>query len=1383
MMSDQAKFQQTWSTESTGNLPDESMKIAVCGMAVRLPGGIASPEQLWDVLINKVDTQSSVPATRYDAEHFYSKSGKPGHVRSRRGYFLDDSVDLGALDTTFFNFSRQALEKLDPQVRLLLELVYECFESAGERDYRGKPIGCFVGGNTGEWSEHLGRDPQAYGMHRTTGRGGFSLANRLSYEYDLKGPSMSLETACSSSLVALHQACQAIRGGDCAAALVGGANLIRTPSLTLDLTGDGAISPTASCRTFDASADGYARGEAVNMVYLKNLDDALRDGNPIHAVIRGSATNSDGKTAGFTLPSAVAQESLIREAYRKAGIVDPSQTAFIELHGTGTPTGDPIETAAAGNVFKSGIYIGSIKPNTGHGEGASGITSFIKAVLTLQHAVIPPNIKFQNPNPRIRFEEHRLEVPVVPMSWPENKAKRVSVNSFGIGGSNAHVVLDSADSFFTPATNMQPIRSPSTRSLLLFSANCEESLWRQVTNQQQFLADGSHKQFDLAYTLSLRRNHLPHRAFSVAHRGEISFTSEALRAPENPARTIMVFTGQGSQYVRMGAELAEHNEVFAATLRRLNEVLASLPEPPSWNIWDEIMSPGAQSRVDIPEYSQPLTTATQIALVDTLASLGVHPFAVVGHSSGEIAAAYAAGKLKADEAITVAYYRGIVAGRAKSSGAMAAVDMTRLETESFLVQGSCIACENSPCSVTISGDDDKVESVLEAIRSAKPEVLARRLKVDRAYHSSHMKDVGDTFQSEVSRFKVGQGMSQSCLFFSTTTGRELEAHDPVDGPYWKNNLEQPVLFHTAVRQLAEHSVVASSRDNLAFLEIGPHGVLGGPIRQILAETSVVSSYVSCLNRKDDAMEAFLKAVGHLHLKRIPIDFNTLTNPYSDGQTLSDLPTYPWHHATPLLFETRVTRAYRYRGSKKHELLGLRVAESTEIEPSWRNLLQLEEVSWMRDHLISGQVVFPGVGYIAMAGEAAKQVSGDEYVGFSLASVSFDLPMVLIDGKTTELITSLRRSKLNDGLESSWYDFVISSHNGSSWTKHCTGQVRPQTVRSNHRPLFQTHPRIVEARDWYETLKEVGAVFGFAFQGLTNITCSPTSYEAGANISDTWFDEEVEYDIHPTKLDAVLHLFAIANSNGLGRKTTRLVLPAYIEQLHIFSPAGPGVSANVQADCTPRGTISGHAFAVADDGQVVLRMSGVKLRPLEYNSGTVIEDVHKGAKLIWQPHTDFIDLDLLVHGHHDQERLMTDVGHVTSLYTREMLRRLEGVETSQPHLEKYRRWLMVQPQGETNASLDEAFSKLNGTVYQEILKPMREVLDNIVRVFNGEVQPLEILTQDVLTAVYNYGPLADRSEMVRTFGHTKPNLRILEIVSHLHTSWQDLPDRRSHFAHH
>ncbi|KAK8074182.1 polyketide synthase [Apiospora phragmitis] len=810
--------------------------IAICGMACRLPGGITCPGDLWDLLISKGDARSRVPESRYNVSSFYSPTKKPGHVVSEYGYFLDD--DLGALDTSYFPMARSELEVLDPQQRLLFEVTKESLDDAGE-------VGSGARTSASTWA--------------------------------------ALGTT----------ACAAISRGECPSAVVGGSSIIAGPSLVVDESNQGTMSPDGSCKTFSAQADGYGRGEGVVVLFIKPLRDALRDGNPIRAVIAGAATNSDGKTSGFTLPNAEAQESLIRRTYLVAGI-PPSQiakTGFFECHGTGTQRGDTVETSAIANVFGNTdfLHLGSVKPNLGHGEGVSGLTAVLKAVLSLENGTIAPNIKCLPLNTNIPFAESRLIVPTEAIPWPTEREPRVSVNSFGIGGSNAHVIIEApktlAKPSLPPPLDTRKKLPPNAPHLLLYSAQSEQSLKDMIERYSTFLEDsqGTVEISDMAYTLANRRDHLPFRSYTVRSSHQPGITSApSSQQSSGPPSIAMVFTGQGAQWPQMGRDLFRTSLVFSETIKDLDGHLQALgPDAPDWKLEDELLKPLRSSRVDEAEFSQPLCTAVQIALVHVLQSVGIRPSAVTGHSSGEIAASYAAGGLSAREAIIVAFYRGSVSKQQHKPGAMAAVSLGWKDIERFLIPGVVVACDNSPKSTTLSGDTHLLDAVSAKIKTDLPTATVTRLKVEKAYHSHHMVEVGDEYYRKM--FDSGvHGSNVLTPFFSTVVGDSVSEETQSFGPsYWRKNLESPVLFTAAVSRMLDH--VLATSDNCVLLEVGPHAALAAPLRQILAvrpmrTTRVSLPYVPIMTRRQNTREGFLMAIGKLWTLGAEIDFCTLMPP-------------------------------------------------------------------------------------------------------------------------------------------------------------------------------------------------------------------------------------------------------------------------------------------------------------------------------------------------------------------------------------------------------------------------------------------------------------------------------------------------------------------------
>ncbi|WPH04990.1 polyketide synthase [Acrodontium crateriforme] len=1378
----------------------EDAPIAICGMACRLPGGLRTPQQLWNFLLAKGDARSRVPQSRYNISAYHSTSGRPGTIATEYGYFLDDDESLGALDSSRFSLTRAELEGADPQLRRMLEVVRECFDDAGEVGFKGRSIGCYIGSYGEDWLEMQNRDPLQSGPYRVDGYSDFMLSNRVSYEMDIRGPSMTVRTACSSSLVGLHEACLAVQRGDCEAAIVGGANLILTPAMTAFMTEKGVLSADGSCKTFSADANGYARGEAITAVYVKPLAAAVRDGNPVRAVIRSTMINSDGKTPGILHPSTDTQESMIRAAYRKAGITDFSQTTYVECHGTGTAIGDPIEVNAVARVFgDTGVFIGSVKPNLGHSEGASGLTSLMKAVLALEHQTIPPNIKFTSPNPKIPFEERNLTVPLEPIPWPATGYERVSVNSFGIGGTNAHVIIDSARSIRTSQsvlnshetvapddTRTQPgAFSTAMSQLIPLSANSSSSLLRMKATFQALVngrcnePNASEYLHNLAYTLSNRREHLTHRAFIVARSDRSAVISSGRRIAAQRPNLVMVFTGQGAQWPRMGRELLMRSDLsFRKCIHSLDEHLrdAQAPATPPWTLEGELTKPPRTSGVQTAELSQPLCTAVQIALIELFKGVGIEPAAVVGHSSGEIAAAYATGALTAREAIIVAWQRGLTAKQQTKPGAMAAIGLSREDVKGFLSPNVVVACENSHKSITLSGDASEIHAAVAQIQRSHPEALARLLKVDKAYHSHHMQEIGEKYRTAVQVDVVGKPPRRP--FFSSVTG-ELET-GPLDAAYWQKNLESTVLFRSAVTRVVEET------ENVAFLEVGPHPALAGPLRQILAEVSSSAPYVSAMTRGDDCVESFLNAVGKLFELNVPVDFSTLTQP---GRCLSDLPPYAWDHETEHWKESRMSHEWRFRQFPSHPLLGVRQLETTSLEPSWRNLLHVDkDASWLRDHQIEDNMILPCAGYLAMAGEAMRQLSGVQG-GFTLRNVVLSAALILAKRTQTELVTNFRPLRLTDSLDSEWWEFTISSYNGHMWIKHCDGQARSESSEPVTMQDVPFLPRKLESLRYYNHMDKAGLQFGPHFRLLQDARCGITQDIATANLRAVTTGDEEHYHLHPTTLDAVIQsvFFAALKGHADAKLYRRVPTKIGTMTLHRSSPHGEMKLLTAATLPQSTGDIIGHSQKVIQDNKVILQMDDLRLSPLQAVESAEKDMSQHPARLIWAPHIDFQDVTTLIKPtlpRHLYTPLLDELARLCIVYSH---RHTKGDQAKLPHMQKYQGWIQDQVKAlvvddnqhqgimalddhSIMQKIDVRLHELSGTPVVDCAVAMQKVVLNISGLVSGQTEAQDLFSaDDTLEKMYVSMGSCDKSEFIRYLGHTKPNMRILEIGAGTGTS--------------
>ncbi|KAK9439737.1 KR domain-containing protein [Metarhizium brunneum] len=1360
--------------------PGDEYLVAVCGIGVRLPGRIRNTRDFWDLLINGKDAIGPVPAARYNVDSFDDSLGGKEIVKSKCGYFLDE--DFTRLDTSLTSMTRQEVERCDPQQRQLLEVTKEALDDAGEINYRGQPIGCFVGAYTDDWLHMAAKETQHKGGYILTGSQDYMLSNRLSYEHDLKGPSMTIKTACSAALVALHEACRSIRNGDAISAVVATSSVILTTVVTTAFGLDGILSPDASCKTFDARADGFGRAEAVSAIYIKPVSTALRDGNPIRAVIRGTGTNSDGKSHGLTNPTAESQAALIRKVYKDVGL-DPCQTAYIECHGTGTAVGDVVETTAVGSIFGDrGVYIGSVKPNVGHSEGASGLNSLIKAILALEHRIIPPNIKFVQPNPKtlapqtrldladvdncrpVPFTARGLQVPIRPTAFPSDRAERISINSFGLGGTNAHVIVESYRGYAS-----QRERPQSCPGLFLFSAHTELSLKGQLARYKQFLQQSdplNHR--NVGYTLATRREKLPYRGYTVLDDGRFTDAPSIVKSPISPPNLYLIFSGQGAQWAGMGKALMDSDALFKADIETMEKTLQALSPAPDWSLQNEFLKPPQHTRLGAAEISQPVCTALQVALFNKFARAGIEPTAAVGHSSGEIAAAYASGAISMQAAIVIAYCRGHVMRLGKAKGAMAAVGLGPRELSRFIVNGVQIACENSPMSTTLSGDRPKILDTVSLIRSELPEVPVKLLNVDIAYHSHQMKSLAEEYEELLSRGLITLGewhYTATSLFISSVTGHAVSPYHAFNPKYWVQNLISTVRFSAAVSKLME------LKGDGTMLEVGPHSTLAGPVRQICAGAGRHCSYASAVMRGESSAASILSAFGRLFQEGVPFDLAALYP--TSAKAISGLPEYSWDHSNSFWYESRLARDWRKRSHPHHCLLGSRTLESPDLEPQWRNILSLEQEPWLMDHKVDQDVVFPLACYVAMAGEAVRQMTGQ--AGYSIRHAVARVAMVLTDTRDTEIITTLHPHRLTDSDSSSWFTFSICSYNGANWIKHVEGQVRP-LGRIPCSTLEQEElPRKVAASRLYEALGVQGINLGPEFRGLEGISTSVSTSLASANIAVPSKDDRKAFTMHPLVIDACIQLFIVAQVKGLCRDITQLV-PVQVESLDIF-PHGERMTALAWESVAE----SREVIEATADGEMALRLSGLKLESV--GGDPTKNDVHAAARLEWLPDADFVKAKQLIktppasrnHGHVLEEMAL--------LCILDSAERLEKLPPARPHFAKLRRWLQLVAREATTSNnplvpnfasylgisreerrvmITNRHDALVGTTRDALARGLKLIHDNCERIFKGEEETIDILMTDgVLTKIYDAVSF-DYGNLVRIMSCTRPKLRILEV---------------------
>ncbi|KAF2215724.1 hypothetical protein CERZMDRAFT_109614 [Cercospora zeae-maydis SCOH1-5] len=1206
------------SASAEGLEADKMMPIAVVGLGFRGPKDATTPEGLWRMIRERREAWTTIPKERWNNDAFYHPdNNRHGTINVVGGHFLEE--DLAHFDAPFFNLTSAEASVLDPQQRLLLEVTYEAFENAGiplEKVF-GSKTSCFVGSFSGDYTDMLVRDPDCVPMYQCTnaGQSRAMTANRVSYFFDLKGQSTTVDTACSGSLVALHLACQSLRTGDAKVALAAGVNTVLSHEFASTMSMMRFLSPDGRCHTFDEKANGYARGEGVGCIVLKPLADALANGDPIRAIVRGSGSNSDGRTQGITLPSGIAQEQLIRDTYESAGL-DPLDTEYVECHGTGTQAGDPQETSALARVFcdrrsaDNPLRVGSIKTNVGHLEGASGIAGAIKGILMLDRKTLLPNRALESLNPRIQLDEWKLKIQLELEDWHTQGPRRVSVNSFGYGGSNAHIILEDAEGylgargltgntqerqfgvavtngitkkghahskrqdsghFMNGQVNVRVNRVARPR-LFVLSAFDEVSGKKQIERLVAFLRDhddtGDEWMNDLAMTLVQRRTSFMWKlavpaTTSQALAETLNAYPKFLRGNKKPT-VGFVFTGQGAQWCGMGKELLDTYPVFSKVIDQIGTYLSTLGAP--FDLRTELTSDAEGSKINLAIYSQPICSAVQIALVDLLRSWGIRPASVTGHSSGELAAAYAAGVLSWEDTMKAAYYRGLVCHNMRQAGtrqgAMMAVAMSENEVQSYLTaltRGvAVVACVNSPKSLTISGDleaIDELQSVLD-----KEKIFARKLAVEMAYHSPHMAIVADEYrdllQSVTPRLhtKAEETADENDVeFFSSVFGRKADL-DELGAEYWVSNLLGQVKFADSLRLLCLGTTDVHSRGKARqrrkragaaakvtvdiLVEVGPHSALAGPIKQILKADAIISNsaptYASALVRQSSAVTTALTLAGSLFSAGYPVDMTAInhTEDISIGctaQPLVDLPPYPWNHSYKYWGEPRISKVYRNRKFPRTDLLGALDRNSSRFEPRWRNYIRLSEIPWVRDHRVQSNIVFPAAGYIAMALEAALQTASEQsdqnVLRYHLREITIGAAVILNEESPAEVITSLRPHNTSLGTNiDRWHHFSICSATADNrWTEHCSGLIRVQlesaaheipngtsdregTNQACHQGLENAHsscPNVLDTTNFYQHLSAIGFDYGGSFARMSTARTGPSgSCVAEVKIPDT-----------------------------------------------------------------------------------------------------------------------------------------------------------------------------------------------------------------------------------------------------------------------------------------
>ncbi|KAL7941948.1 hypothetical protein V8C42DRAFT_360388 [Trichoderma barbatum] len=1192
-----------------------SEPIAIVGSGCRFPGGSSSPSALWKLLEKPRDVCQEISPDRFNtAGHYHPDGTHHGTTNVRHSYLIQE--DIRVFDAAFFNISPNEADSIDPQQRLLLETVYEALEAGGHTidALRGSDTAVYVGTMGVDYNDTLLRDLATLPTYFATGTNRAIISNRVSYFFDWHGPSMTIDTACSSSLIAVHQGVQALRSGESRVAVACGTQVILGPEVFIFESKMKMLSPTGRSRMWDADADGYARGEGVAAVVLKRLSDAIADGDHIECLIRETGANQDGYSNGITVPSTEAQAALIQKTYRNAGL-DPANNIydrpqFFEAHGTGTKAGDPKEAAAIAKCFgqtsevsnATPLYVGSVKTVIGHTEGAAGLAGLLKGLGIIRGGFIPPNLLFNSLNPAIEPFYKGLEVPTTLKPWPtlpKGVPRRVSVNSFGFGGSNAHAILEQ---YFPESATSEDNKSHSAFTPFVFSAVSDGSLVAQLEAYSEHLkANPETSPSDLAWTLQSRKSQFPHKVALSAQTIEelVSKVDAKLEDVKRVAGSVLgtrakdiksaprvlgVFTGQGAQWASMGAQLIRSSEFVRRRLADLQAALDELPaaDRPQWRIEDEMLAGADTSRITEAALSQPLCTVIQIVLVDLLRAAGINFSAAVGHSSGEIGAAYASGFLSDRDAVRVAYYRGVFARLAGNSargqkGLMMAVGTSWEDAQELInlraFKGRiAVAAHNSSASVTLSGDEDAINHAKKVFDEEKK--FARLLKVDTAYHSHHMYPCGDPYIQALRTcgVKVNRERGSECSWFSSVTPSEkpVEASDELQDIYWRDNMVNAVLFADAVR-----NAVASDPQLTYALEVGPHPALKGPFTQTASDVRQNPlPYSGVLSRGQNDVVAFSEALGFIwtQVGSQGVDFQsyeklvsaTSPNAASEPKLVIGLPSYKWNHGRTHWCESRISRKIRGRKQAFHELLGVLSPDSNERDRRWTNVLKVSEIPWLEGHQLQSQTVFPAAGYVAMALEAAKNLAGDKPVKvIELDNLSIPRAITFEDDTNVGVETLVTLTAITTtqklGTTTSTADFSCYSCPATGADQEmelmASGSVKivfgtPSVTALSSTPLEASNMSDVDTDRFYASLSKLGYGYAGPFRTMSSLKRRFNQSSVLVESYPYSDDDTTVFMVHPTWLDVAFQASMLAFSAPGDERLWSLHVPTSIRRIRI-----------------------------------------------------------------------------------------------------------------------------------------------------------------------------------------------------------------------------------------
>jgi malonyl CoA-acyl carrier protein transacylase len=1181
--------------------------IAITGIGCRFPGA-KNPTIFWKMLCEGVDAINQMPRDRWNiASDNETKIDVTDEINPYVGGFLEQ---IDQFDPQFFGISPREANSIDPHHRLLLEVTWEALEDAGQitESLYGTQTGVFIGISSHEYFKSL-YESSGNDLYAAAGTNHSMAANRISYFLNLTGPSITVNTACSSSLVAVHLACQSLWNGESSFAFAGGVNLLLSPKATSTMAKAGFIARDGRCKTFDARANGYVRSEGAGVVLLKPLSQAIANSDSIYAVIRSSAVNQDGRSNGITAPNLQSQKAVLLQAYQKSGI-SPGLVQYVEVHGTGTKLGDPLEIKALGKVISEDrspedyCAVGSVKTNIGHLEAAAGIAGLIKVALSLKYQQIPPSLHFQQPNPYIPFDKLPLKVQTTLTPWPKRYSSALAgVSSFGFGGTNSHVVLEESPTRKSEAKSKNLLKRPV--HLLTLSAKTEKALealvfsWRNHLETYQQLAIA-----DICFTANTRRSHFSNRlAIISSDKQELANKLAKISARKEPYNVFsgqlpsndkspsiaFLFTGQGSQYINMGRQLYETQPVFRRTLDQCEQILQSHLEKSILNvIYLENTNELNGCLIDQTAYAQPALFAIEYALFILWQSWGIEPDVVIGHSVGEYVAACVAGVFSLEDGLKLIAHRGRLMQQLPSGGEMIAVKASFKKINQLIApykEKVAIAAINGPESIVISGAAEAIGTVRDSLEASG--IKTKQLQVSHGFHSPLMKPMLAEFQTVANQITYNQPLIP---LVSNVTGNRADESIATTS-YWVNHIRQPVKFAQSIETLHQEGYKV-------FLEIGPKPILLGMGRQCLPEDAGV--WLPSLRPGQEDWQQMLHSLGQLYVKGVKIDWAGFYRDYDRSKVI--LPTYPFQRQRYWI-ETDNNLRYKKQSLSNydhlHPLLGQRLhLASLKQQIRFECFLSTSQLTYLKDHCVFSQPVFPGAGYLEIALAAGATLFNSK--NLILEDVVIQQALILPEDeiKTIQVILIPQQASTYSFEIFSLDNIIDKSELEPRWSAHARGKLLAgdkgcQLGKTDLKTIKEEYHLQISPQDFYQEHQDRGINYGSSFQAVQQLWHSKGKALGQIKLPETLVSEAKKYQLHPVLLDASFQVLAAA-LDGTENKDT--YLPVNIKRLQVYRSVSNYLWTQVKIGTMKANTqtLNGEVRLLDEHGIVLAQVEGLTL---------------------------------------------------------------------------------------------------------------------------------------------------------------------------------------------